>query len=162
MGESFVLFCSSVPSSVSLSYQFTNSVYVTPNVIILIPIDGTRQPQWGIWADWLIFPLTRLVSFFQPHGKESQQYIAKAQKSYSSLLKSHTQHQNGTGWRFQNGWAISSWSKYWPKADYLRGNVVWSTTEGGGGDSIQDAFFTHAKVCQFTVAFCIQQNIVQL
>lgn len=46
--------------------------------------------------------------------------------------------------------------------DYLRSNVVWGATEGGGGDSIQDAFFTHAKVCQLTVAFCIQQNIVQL
>lgn len=48
------------------------------------------------------------------------------------------------------------------REDYLRSNIIRGATEGSGGDSIQDALFTHAKVCQFTVALRIQQNIVQL
>lgn len=44
---------------------------------------------------------------------------------------------------------------------YLRSDVVWGPTEGGGGDSIEDPLLTHAKVSQFTVALCIQQNVIQ-
>lgn len=45
---------------------------------------------------------------------------------------------------------------------YLRGNVVWSATKGGGGNTIQDSLFTHAKVRQLAVTFSIQQNVIEL
>lgn len=44
---------------------------------------------------------------------------------------------------------------------YLRSYIVRCATESCGGHSIQNPFFTHPKVSQFTVAFCIQKNIVQ-
>lgn len=39
---------------------------------------------------------------------------------------------------------------------HLRCNVVRSATEGGGGQSVHDALFAHAEVCQLTVSLCIQ------
>lgn len=44
---------------------------------------------------------------------------------------------------------------------YLRSDIVRCATKGCGGHSIQNPFFAHPKVSQFTVAFCIQKNIVQ-
>lgn len=45
---------------------------------------------------------------------------------------------------------------------HLRGDVVGRATKRGGGHSVHDAFFAHAEVCQLTVAFCIQQDVIQL
>lgn len=45
---------------------------------------------------------------------------------------------------------------------HLRGDVVRRATEGGGGHSVHDALFAHAKVCQLTVALCVQQDVIQL
>lgn len=43
---------------------------------------------------------------------------------------------------------------------YLWGNVIWRATERCGCDAVQNSLLTHAKVCQFTVTLCVQQNVV--
>lgn len=44
---------------------------------------------------------------------------------------------------------------------YLWSYIIRCATKGCSGHSIQNPFFAHPKVSQFTVAFCIQKNIVQ-
>lgn len=45
---------------------------------------------------------------------------------------------------------------------HLGRNVIWRPAEGGGGDAVEDTLLAHPKVCQLTVAVCIQQDVVQL
>lgn len=47
------------------------------------------------------------------------------------------------------------------KKKYLWSYIVRCATKRRGGHSIQNPFFAHPKVSKFTVAFCIQKNIVQ-
>ena len=46
-------------------------------------------------------------------------------------------------------------------SEYFGSDVVWSSTEGGGGVSWSQTLLTHAIVSQLNVAIDIQQNIVQ-
>ena len=43
---------------------------------------------------------------------------------------------------------------------YLRGNVVWSTTEGTSSVRSKHILLAHTKVCQFAVAVSVQDDIV--
>lgn len=44
---------------------------------------------------------------------------------------------------------------------YLRCDVVRSSTEGGGCDTVQNPFLAHPEVGQLAVTFCIQKDVVQ-
>lgn len=54
---------------------------------------------------------------------------------------------------------VGVWLQVW---GHLGRNVIWRPAEGGGGDAVEDTFLAHPKVCQLTVAVCIQQDVVQL
>ena len=45
---------------------------------------------------------------------------------------------------------------------HLWSNVVWSTTEGPGLPSVQDAFLAESKVCNLDVAVRVEHDVVQL
>lgn len=56
-------------------------------------------------------------------------------------------------------WAVGACLCVW---GHLGRDVIWRPTEGGGGDTVEDTFLAHPKVCQLTVTVSIQKNVVQL
>jgi len=44
---------------------------------------------------------------------------------------------------------------------YLRSNVIWCPAKRCCGDIAFYTFFTHSKICDFTVTISIQQDIVK-
>ena len=68
----------------------------------------------------------------------------------------------GKGMHMDHTKVVDHTLRHCGNCSYLRCNVVWGATEGGGQSTISDVLFAHTKVSHLHMTISIQKDIVQL